>query len=349
MISRLAGYAGKASHWLNLLRTARGGSAGVKLLAYPSYRGGPSTKVDQLKSLLAAKGEAFGTVLALSAVAAPIALVKRLKSRGARILVNQNGVYYPSWAGASYLAQNLYLRRLNELADHTFFQSEFAKESYVKWVGPVPRSHSILFNGVDTNAFRPGPRRAESPVVVLFFCDFKESYRPYWEALGAWLSHVSFPLRPENYRVLAVGNCAGEERPFLCELERRWEGLPVQFHANVPRADIPGLVQRANVLVHVIYNDVCPNKVLEAMACGVWPICVSAGGTRELVGDAGTVLEVPAGYEEPRLPSSQELSRAFAVFLGADRAALSARARARAECFTIEAWRNETQKKAKAP
>jgi glycosyltransferase involved in cell wall biosynthesis len=336
-MSAFLGKIDKSLHWLSLAATAHADSRGIKLLSKPGYRGGPGTKSAQLGALLAGRFDPFGILIALSAAAAPLALVRYLKARGVRLLVNQNGVYYPSWAGETYAAKNAYLKQLNDLADHTFFQSHFAQESYEKWVGQSPKNSSILHNPVETTLFHPVERASDS-FTILHFCDFREAYRPYWDYFFGWLGKN--PSIPGDARVLAVGNVGEGGQAILNELRDRTWGRLVEFHSNVEREALPGLLARADLMVHLIYNDVCPNKVLEAMACGVWPVCVSAGGSKELVGDAGAVLCVEAGYEAPKLPEVSLLNDAVKAFLIAP-GALKAAARARAEQFDVASWRSE--------
>jgi glycosyltransferase involved in cell wall biosynthesis len=342
-VSRAGHYLRKCRHWWQLAATAAPGSHALKLLGRPGYRGGPGTKADQLAPLLAEGAAPYDTLLALSAVPAPLFLLRWLRRKGVRILVNQNGVYYPSWAGASFQKRNEYLRKLNELSQHTFFQSRFAMESYQQWVGPLPASHSVLHNPVETALFHLSPRVDAAPKIILFFYDFRESYRLYWEHLFGWLRSSSFPRLPSGSRVLAIGNRGAGGEALLRELRGRECPLPVEFHADLPREQLPGILTGADMMVHLIYNDVCPNKVLEAMASGVWPVCSSVGGSKELVGEAGAVLELPAGYEKVELPSHEAMSGALARFLK-DPENLRAQARKRAENFEISLWREEIRR-----
>ena len=55
--------------------------------------------------------------------------------RGAAIVVNQNGVAYPAWAGLRTDEINEPLREALNAADYVFFQSEFCKSSADRFLG----------------------------------------------------------------------------------------------------------------------------------------------------------------------------------------------------------------------
>jgi glycosyltransferase involved in cell wall biosynthesis len=63
----------------------------------------------------------------------------------------------------------------------------------------------------------------------------------------------------------------------------------VTFLGNVPRADVPRLLQSAQVYCHPARWDNVPFAPLEAMACGLPSLVSSAGGLPDIVGEAGIV------------------------------------------------------------
>jgi len=65
----------------------------------------------------------------------------------------------------------------------------------------------------------------------------------------------------------------------------------VQVVGSVENDRLPPILGECDILVHPRLGDGCPNSVIEAMACGVAVVCGSWGGTSELVGDGGIVVE----------------------------------------------------------
>ena len=90
------------------------------------------------------------------------------------------------------------------------------------------------------------------------------------------------------------------------------------------RTDVPDLLAAADVVVSTAVWEGQPIGVQEALQLGAPLVCTDAGGTREVTGDDGAIL-VPVG-------DAKAIARAVGALLAdpAERAALSARARARA-------------------
>ena len=105
-----------------------------------------------------------------------IALAER---RRAPIVVNQNGVAYPGWAGERTEAMNARLRAVLERADHVIFQSEFCRLAAYQFLGAWNHDtpSEVLYNAVDTTAFTPAPEPPAGGPVILLGGDQTASYR----------------------------------------------------------------------------------------------------------------------------------------------------------------------------
>jgi deoxyribodipyrimidine photo-lyase len=109
-----------------------------------------------------------------------------LKWRGARILVNQNGVFYPEWCERvgldDWQLKNQFLKRLNDSADYVFFQSQYALESYRIWVGSENPNYKVLINPVDLSVFRPAKiKLMTKDLRVLIFLDVNSFTSVFWK------------------------------------------------------------------------------------------------------------------------------------------------------------------------
>lgn len=281
------------------LRPAKRGARSCKVFGRPSHAGGPQTKYAQLQRACAGRWETYSTLICLSAVRVPLPALRLFKSLGARVTVNQNGVYYPSWYPAGWEQKNAYLRGLNQLADHTFFQSEFSVDSYRRWVGEPPGNRSILYNAVDREFFhedREGPKRMVRPRVLVFL-DFREINRAAWSYFSG--------LANEATDLEWVWMGREETSAIVSELRAVPSGKRAEWVLSPSAEMVAKTIRSCDVALHFVYNDVCPNKVLECLASGVYVICSSAGGTKELVtGGGGEVLQVKDGYGAPEFPES---------------------------------------------
>jgi glycosyltransferase involved in cell wall biosynthesis len=258
-------------------------------------------------------------------------LLRLARRRRAPIVVNQDGVAYPGWAGDRTDELNVPLRRAVLAADHVVYQSAFSKRSSDAFLGEPRGAWEILPNAVDVERFVPGPVPPEGPVVLLGG-DQTQAYRL---ELGLETFRHVLDEHP-GARLLVAGRLVSDPEPTLARL-----GLAhaVELLGRYSQAAAPELVRRAHVLLHTKVNDPCPTAVIEAMACGVPVAYPASGGTVELVGDeAGVGVPHPDGFERDQPPAPEALAGAVSAVL-ADREGYAARARARAvERFALTDW-----------
>jgi glycosyltransferase involved in cell wall biosynthesis len=93
------------------------------------------------------------------------------------VVLNQNGVGYPGWAGDETDEFNEPIGRVLEAADHVLYQSEFCKHSADEWVRPPSGSWEVLHNAVDVERFAPAARPPEGGPVLLLGGDQTQVYR----------------------------------------------------------------------------------------------------------------------------------------------------------------------------
>jgi len=253
------------------------------------------------------------------------------RRRGAPIVVNQDGVAYPGWAGDRTAELNAPLRRAVQAADHVVYQSAFSKRSSDVFLGEPSGSWEILPNAVDVERFRPGSPPAEGPVVLLGG-DQTQAYRL---ELGLETFRHVLDLHP-GARLVVSGRLVSDPGPTLRRLSLEHA---VELSGRYTQAEAPDVYRRAHVLLHTKVNDPCPTMVIEAMACGVPVAYAASGGTVELVGDeAGIGVPHDDGYDRDEPPSAEALAGAVSGVL-ADRLRYSAAARTRAvERFALTDW-----------
>jgi glycosyltransferase involved in cell wall biosynthesis len=253
------------------------------------------------------------------------------RKRRARIVVNQDGVAYPGWAGDRTDELNLPLRRVVGAADHVVYQSAFSKRSSDLFLGASRGTWEILPNAVDVDRFSPAAPPADGPVVLLGG-DQTQAYR--LELALETFRHV-LDAHP-TARLLVSGRLVSDAEPTL---RRLGLGPSVDLLGRYSQSEAPDVFRRAHVLLHTKVNDPCPTTVIEAMACGVPVVYPASGGTVELVGDeAGVGVPHDDGFDRDAPPPPAELAAAVSAVL-ADRARYAEAARRRAvERFALDAW-----------
>ena len=260
------------------------------------------------------------------------ALLRLARRREIPVVLNQDGVGYPAWAGEATEQVNRPLRLLLDSADHVLYQSEFCRRSADEWVGPPRGSWEVLPNAVDVDRFSPPEREPKGGPVLLLGGD---QYQAYRLELGLATLGALVPFHPGAH-LLVTGRLAVPVEPLVERL-----GLEGRVHVlgRYAQRDAPALIRRAHVLLHTKVNDPCPSVVLEAMACGLPVVFPKSGGVPELVGDeAGVGVSHPDAFDRDEPPTPEALAEAVSRVL-ADLPVYSAAARARAvEQFALGPW-----------
>ena len=254
------------------------------------------------------------------------------RRRGAPIVVNQDGVAYPGWAGGDTEELNRPLRQAVLAADHVVYQSDFSKLSADLFLGEPGGSLEVLRNAVDVNHFTPAAEPAPGGPTLLLGGDQTQAYRL---ELALRTLAALLPRHPDAC-LLVTGRLVIPIDPLCDELRLRDR---VHMLGEYAQRDAPGVLRRAHLLLHTKVKDPCPTLVVEAMACGLPVVHPASGGTVELVGDeAGIGVPHPDTWERDEPPGPEAMADAVDQVL-ADLAAYSARARARAvERFALEPW-----------
>jgi glycosyltransferase involved in cell wall biosynthesis len=254
-----------------------------------------------------------------------LALARR---RGAPVVLNQNGVAYPGWAGGATEELNRPNRCALTAADRVLYQSEFCKASADEFVGEPQGEWEVLYNAVDVERFTPPDTPPSGGPVLLLGGDQTQAYR--LELALRTLAHLP------DARLLVTGRLVSDPGPLLRQLgiaER------VELTGRYSQRDAPALFRRAHALLHTKVLDPCPSLVIEAMACGLPVVYPASGGTVELVGDdAGIGVPHPVSWARDEPPEPEALAEAVKrVLAGRERYAVAARRRA-VERFALEPW-----------
>jgi glycosyltransferase involved in cell wall biosynthesis len=260
------------------------------------------------------------------------ALLWHARRRSIPLLLNQNGVGYPGWAGGDADAFNRPLRAVLGAAEHVLYQSEFCKRAADALVTEPAGSWEVLHNAVDIRHFTPAERPPDDGPVLLLGGD---QYQAYRLELGLETLAALLPSRPDA-QLLVTGRLVTRPEPLV---ERLGLGPHVHFLGRYTQAEAPAIFRRAHVLLHTKVNDPCPSLVIEAMASGLPVVYPRSGGVPELVGDdAGIGVPHPDGFERDEPPGADELADAVTRVL-ADLPSFAAAARTRAvERFALEPW-----------
>jgi glycosyltransferase involved in cell wall biosynthesis len=340
MLARARRYVRAGSRWAQLLVRARPGAEIRVFYGWDQVPAdgepvaGGTAKFQKLGTRFPNHPTAF-SLLYLGSSALPRdldALLSLARRRSIPVVLNQDGVGYPGWAGHRMDEVNRPLRSALLGATHVLYQSEFCRRSADAFLGQATGASEILYNAVDLERFTPVATEPSGAPVVLLGGDQTQSYR---FELGLQTLRALLADEPDA-TLLVAGRTPDGASARVAELRL---GGHVDLVGRYAQRDAPALYRRAHVLLHTKVNDPCPNVVLEAMASGLPVVYPGSGGTVELVGDvAGIGVEHPDGFDRDDPPSPEAMADATHRALDA-RAVLGSAARARAvERFGLEPW-----------
>jgi glycosyltransferase involved in cell wall biosynthesis len=100
---------------------------------------------------------------------------------------------------------------------------------------------------------------------------------------------VALAIRSQRSVHLLLVGSGPEENALRLLASQLGVTAAVTFVGDVPRAQLPRLLQTAEIFCHPARWDNVPFAPLEAMACGLPTVVSNAGGLPDIVGDAGLV------------------------------------------------------------
>jgi glycosyltransferase involved in cell wall biosynthesis len=150
----------------------------------------------------------------------------------------------------------------------------------------------VVLNGVDCEQFTPRPHAVPERLRVMFVGRMISDKGPDILLRAASL------LNRTDVEIDLVGSAGFDRDAALTPYEQSLRALaaearvPVTFHPFLPREQLPGLLQSADVMVVPSrWKDPCPLTVGEALAAGVPLVASRMGGIPEIVGSAALLID----------------------------------------------------------
>jgi len=183
------------------------------------------------------------------------------------------------------------------------------------------RSIDVVYNGVDTERFRPIKKDRKDHLRILFSAG---NFR--LKGLGQLISALSVIQRERrDFRLSVMGR--GKRGRY--EKRIRDMGLSDLVEFMGERANPESIYGGADILVHPTYYDACSLTTMEAMASGLPVITTRWNGASALIEDEGFVIDEP-----DRIDSM--VSAIKRLFHEETREYMGRRARAMMEGYTME-------------
>lgn len=215
-----------------------------------------------------------------------------------------DGIYFN--LSQPYKIQNQNIEKTYHHSTGVVFQSNFNKKLTTEYFGEHKNS-AVIHNGADTDFIETVPPLSHSKI---------DKFENVWSCAASWRPHKRLN---ENIRYFLEHSSEKDCLVIAGKSEQKVEKNERIFY--VGEVSVPNLIslyKRSKYFLHLAWLDHCPNVVVDARAAGCQIICSSAGGTREIAGLNGIIIEEPEWdfkpvklYQPPTLNFSNKVKNTY--------------------------------------
>ena len=205
-----------------------------------------------------------------------LAFIQSVREEHSTPLIQRlDGIYFNT--SQNYKVQNYFIEETYRKADGVVFQSNFNKELTFKFFGPHD-NYSIIHNGADIERINNTER----------FLKYPDKFSEVWCCASSWRPHKRLD---DNIRYFFEH--ASKDTCFVIagKVQKRINDPRVFYLGEIEQDDLYKLYKASTHFIHLAWLDHCPNVVVDARACGCKIVCSSAGGTKEIAGFDGIIIE----------------------------------------------------------
>lgn len=199
-----------------------------------------------------------------------------------KIVLNQNGIYFPAWYSGDCKKQNKRYKYLLKHADYLIFQSKFCKKMLEKEFPNLIKNKptSIIYNYFSNRINEtPPPQEKTLKICVAGTHNFPERILKAYEVCRnlSKKKKVFFGIHgsiPQSVYLKISHIFVKKNNRFVCK-----------NYGCYSNSQIGTILKRYNFLIHAQPLDCSPSLILESIAAGLPFIAQNNGGIPELCGD----------------------------------------------------------------
>lgn len=176
-------------------------------------------------------------------------------------------------------------------AKYIIFQSEFSYNLCKSILDIDLHNYSIIYNGIDLDYIKsvePAKNIISGSFVAC--AGWRDNKRP--------LSTIKGFLKADTGRHLYMIGSG---------ISKKYNSKYIHILGEKTEEETIGIMKSCKYLLHLCHIDSCPNVVVEGISCGLNVLCTNLGGTPEIVGNDGVILDVDKMWDGKYLPSTYKL------------------------------------------
>lgn len=241
------------------------------------FSGGPKTFRDRLRPAMKYLPNISLTDDPNSKFDVELAFIRRRCDHDNPIVLRLDGCYYRK----KDLSHNESSKQAIKQAKHVIFQSNFSSKMCRSIMNIEPKRWSVIYNGIDykyINSIEPDTHHV--PPGSFIACSVWKR-RPNKRPLSIIKGFLEADV---DRHLFIIGKVHSE-------WIRKYQDRRIHFWEEREPDSVIAVMKACDYQIHLCHIDSCPNAVVEGLACGLNVLCTNLGGTPEIVGNDGIVME----------------------------------------------------------
>jgi len=177
---------------------------------------------------------------------------------------------------------------------YTIFQSKFAYKLCNRVLrlesrDLIKNGYDVIYNGVNLdyiNSIEASPDVEKGSFIACARWDPNKRFKSMIKG---------FLLANTKKHLYIIGDFGIESRKDnMQNWKKKYEKKSKYIHilGKKSNKEVLSIMKACDYQIHLSFIDICPNIVIEGLSCGLNVLCTNLGGTSELVGENGVILNV---------------------------------------------------------
>ena len=235
--------------------------------------------------------------------------IRMCKTKNIKTVLRVDGFYPPSVfnnkehsyhtkrdLNLTFMDTNQRMQKDIALCDWIVYQSKFSKKMADFFLFNRTENYSIIYNGVDIHHFKPLHNKINKKPRLLIFGSFRDA-----DLMIGSLNAYAEIRKTIDADLKIIGPMTADVKTTTDKwiFENSMAGKEIDQKGKIEFEKLPQELSECDLSLHLKPGDWCPNAVIETLSCGIPVVCQQYGGTKEIVGDAGEIINYkPYVYDE---------------------------------------------------